>query len=218
MIKPRKRYSGSNTSIDEGYNHLKDELDKYIHLRIRIEKDATITKQENVTSQIIKQYKNIDLEEKDYIQLSQKKQKVSLFEMLCSSTSVIEELNNRGHDLLIDVFLEKLSYNGETLGGYFGNLVDSYIYNTCEIQRGITSNKLENSAEGIFLLYFDKTKRKFWGHDYLDEFINIGNNNINVINNIYNGTQMLKTYGRRGFRVHGVTDVYLYPMNWINIY
>ena len=138
--------------------------------------------------------------------------------MLCSSTSVIEELNNRGHDLLIDVFLEKLSYNGETLGGYFGNLVDSYIYNTCEIQRGITSNKLENSAEGIFLLYFDKTKRKFWGHDYLDEFINIGNNNINVINNIYNGTQMLKTYGRRGFRVHGVTDVYLYPMNWINIY
>lgn len=127
------RPNNLNTKTEQVYN----QIDKYIHIRVRIDDDNHIEYDSNITSQIISSFENIVRTEKCFISCDGQNEKKSLFDNV-KDYQTTEILNPRNYaentyNILTEIFFENLRYNKKEFGLYLEELVNEYIYNSKEL-------------------------------------------------------------------------------------
>lgn len=113
-------------------------LDKYIHVRVRINEDDHIEYDKNVTRQIMTEYAGIKHKENCYISLSKTNEKNTLFRKMVDiqTTEVVGfRFTSAGTcNLLTEIFFENLKYNAKEFGSYLEELVNEYICHSKELR------------------------------------------------------------------------------------
>lgn len=169
-----------------GDENLYHDIDKFIHIRVRVDSDSKIYKNEVLTREVLGQYKDWFRKENAYIQLFQKKEDQSLFSMLGSNTVVNISLDRNEYDVLTDIFFAILSHKTQkNLGEYFDELVYLFTLNTIEIRKYFgkrlqKDGKLKNGKEdhgffGFYYMYINHEFSEHFGMDYLNRIENISN-------------------------------------------
>lgn len=112
-------------------------IDKYIHIRIRINEDNHIEYDKNITRQIMTEYAGIKHKEKCYISFGAQSIKNTLFRKMVDiqTTEVVgHRFTSIGtYNLLTEIFFENLKCNAKEFGSYLEKLVDDYIYHSKEL-------------------------------------------------------------------------------------
>ena len=112
------RPNNLNTKTEQVYN----QIDKYIHIRVRIDDDNHIEYDSNITSQIISSFENIVRTEKCFKSCDCQNEKKSLFDNV-KDYHTTEILNHRNYaeytyNILTEIFFENLRYNKKEFGLY----------------------------------------------------------------------------------------------------
>lgn len=115
-----------------------DYIDKFIHVRVRLERQQHIEYEKNITKQIINEFEHIDKKENVYIAYNGENERVSLFETIkeCYTEEIISSnhINSNGaYNLLTELFFYNLKDQEKGFGEYFESLVNEYIYQTKEL-------------------------------------------------------------------------------------
>lgn len=113
-------------------------LDKYIHIRIRIENDNRVEYDKNVSKQIWAGYSKIFHEKYCYIECGSVFNEVSLFsETRDYQTTEIEKIHfykNSKNNILTELFIENLQKESLSFGEYFEKIINEYIYKSIELR------------------------------------------------------------------------------------
>ncbi len=153
------------------------DLDKYVHVRVRVEDDSKVLKNQELTKEIINQYREISETNDAYIHMSQKKQDHSLFSFLNSSTSLIDVFFKNDYDILTDIVFTVLSANPDlTLADYLNELTYNYVISSKEssstIIKFVNSHKRVIEDQTFMGFYFSLVDKRFFenmGQDYIQQ-------------------------------------------------
>lgn len=112
-------------------------IDKYIHVRVRIESDNHIEYDKNINKQIIKGYNNIKHKENCFISCPAKNAKNSLFGVIKDfpTTEIINThtFSDGRYNILTELFFDNLIGQKKSFGKYFEELIREFIYNSKEL-------------------------------------------------------------------------------------
>lgn len=127
-------YKEDKNNIDKVvYNR----IDKYIHVRIRMDEDNHIEYDKNITSQLTKSYDLIKHKECRYILCDGLNARTSLFDIPhdYQTTERVDicHISQSSANILTDLFFENLKNSEKNFGEYLGSLMNEYIYYTDEL-------------------------------------------------------------------------------------
>lgn len=118
-------------------NILYDELDKYIHVRVRIEDSNHIEYESNVTNQILSEYDKIYKQNKRYINCNEWLDKIKIFgkakDFQTSINNKPTHITNVESSIMTDIFFENLKNNNLSFGEYLEFIVCEYVYRAEEL-------------------------------------------------------------------------------------
>lgn len=162
-------------SIDDKHKFY-NELDKFIHVRVRIKEDNHIEYNEKITRQITNSFDSIMDRELDYSYIPYNEQEVGSLFSLNTNYSTIEVCGkNRsgtsGHNLLSMLFLENLKRRSCTFGDYLEELIYDYLYRTKELFPYIMKmlkTKPNKWEPGLYNINFQWTKHDDYPFDNID--------------------------------------------------
>ncbi|SDB54430.1 KAP family P-loop domain-containing protein [Pseudobutyrivibrio sp. YE44] len=201
-----------------------DKLDKFIHVRVRINDDKDISKNPGVTKLILEQYSNLNNRNEDaYVQIPQQYKNLSMFEHNVGSTVIKNSVGKNDYDILTDIFFMKLKKNEKSLGDYFGELAINYLYNTNEmlsrIKEIIIAEKngtLTYDLKAFYAVYLNFEADNYFQWDWLNRIESIANNAWNYLNIVYNGALYLDKFGDKYIGIKSIGDIYLCYLNRAN--
>lgn len=162
MIRPiSQKIEHQSVENENQYNVSCEALDKYIHVRVRIEELNRIEYETSIRYQLIDASRHVRKSEKGlyYIDCIPETDSYSLFTTINDhGTNRIESVGGTvisgEHNLLMELFhynLEKLE-DGKSLGDYLNHLIENYFYHSKEFQclmNGIDAFSIRSSWFGI---------------------------------------------------------------------
>lgn len=127
----------NNTDISD--ESIYNSLDKYIHIRVRIDTDKLIEYDEAITQQILCMNEQIQNEKNSFIDCEGDNNRTSLFDTMrdWSTTYKINQNSFIGsqNSLLIEIFFYNLRNNKKKFGEYLEEVIRDYLYSTKEINK-----------------------------------------------------------------------------------
>lgn len=113
-------------------------IDKYVHIRVRIEENYHIEYEKSIKSQILLENNHIEKKKNCYIACPEKNERISIFAPIRDYQTSIKIAKNHllsdySMNLLTDIFLINLEKQEEGFGKYLENVVMDYIYNSKEL-------------------------------------------------------------------------------------
>lgn len=113
-------------------------IDKYIHVRIRIENDNRVEYDKNVSRQIIAGYQEELKKKYCYIECQNVSEEVSLFSEM-KQYQTIEIIKSKHcmyskNNVLTEIFMENLRKASNSFGDYFEKIIDEYVYHSKELK------------------------------------------------------------------------------------
>ena len=123
-------------SSKEKTNLAKEEIDKYIHIRVRIEMAENIEYDNNITKQIISSYEGIASKENYLIYYGDNDRKSMLDVTKNYNMKKVVPLRTQRentYNILTDLFFVNLRIGKLTFWEYIGRLINEYIMNTKEL-------------------------------------------------------------------------------------
>jgi hypothetical protein len=200
-----------------------NELDKFIHVRIRIAEDKNISKEKGITQLILEQYLRLNnTNNKAFIQIPQKYQKISIFDINVGSTVIKGSIEKNDYDVLTEIFFKKLQNSGMSMGDYFESLATNYLYNTsellsrvCEMVNAEKSGHTDSTLQSFYATYIDPQFYEFFHLDWLDKIESIANTTWTYVKFIYEGALYLERLREDGIyiKTESLGDIYLYYLN-----
>lgn len=115
-----------------------DYIDKFIHIRIRIEREAHIEYEESIKKQILNEFRQINKKENVYITCNFAGQRISLFDTSRDypTTEIISKnyMNGQsGYNILAELFFVNLQEHKMQMGEYLEGLINEFLYQTKEL-------------------------------------------------------------------------------------
>lgn len=173
LIRPNK--------IEEDGECVYNQMDKYIHVRIRISEDKHIEYDKNITKQILSSFENIVPSANCFISCDGENIKNSLFDSL-KDYQTTEVKSSRyysisKYNILTTLFLYNLKYNEKEFGNYFEGLVNEYLYNSKELLPYIKQMLTTHPNEWNTELYMINTQwTNSFGADDFDWLMRLSSN------------------------------------------
>lgn len=163
-----------------------DYIDKFLHVRVRLERQNHIEYEKNITNQILNEFEQIDKKEKVYIAYSGENERVSLFETIkeCYTEEIISanHINSNGaYNLLTELFFYNLEDQKKGFGEYFESLINEFVYQTKELIPYIwklLSVKVDNWKPEWFMVQAQWTN--FMGDENFDWIHRLYSNSSNL--------------------------------------
>lgn len=198
-----------------------NKLDKFIHVRVRINDDKDISKDPGITQLILEQYSNLNNRSDDaYVQIPQRYKNLSMFEHNVGSTVLKNNIGKNDYDILTDVFFMKLKKNGKSFGEYFGELAINYLYNTNEMLSRINelviaekNGTLNYDLRAFYAIYLNFEADEYFQWDWLNRIENIANSTWTYLKIVYDGALYLDKFGGKYSGIESVGDIYLCYLN-----
>lgn len=192
-------------------------LDKYIHIRIRIDEDNHIEYDKRITGQIIEAFINLEQKKNNcYITLNGNNERNSLFECLkdYQTTEIIKKNNHSvgSYNILSELLLCNLKNNSETFGQYFEELVNEFVYNSKELAPYIAqmlSIPHENWQSDLYIVWAQWTHALAW--DDFDWLMRLRNNSSTLFFTLLQEMEALENLGNYNKRlddIKSIEDVY----------
>lgn len=152
---------GNDNIVGKEDNDEYDALDKYVHVRIKIENHQHIEYENSIKSQILLECNNLKREERCYINCLSENMRASMFvpfqsiptSIMVSPNSII---SNNNSSIMTEIFLENLKYSKDGFGKYFEDTIMEYMHYSKELWPHIwklLSNKQENWDIVDFQIY-----------------------------------------------------------------
>ena len=210
------RPNNSDTRTELVYN----QIDKYIHIRVRIDDDNHIEYDLNITSQIISSFESIIPTEKCFISCDGQNEKKSLFDNV-KDYQTTEILNPRNYttntyNILTEIFFENLRYNKKEFGLYLEELVNEYIYNSKELNpyiREMIETPYDKWKQELFMVNAQWTNS--FGLDGFDWVMRLQSNSGTLFWTLYETVEALELINNisdiKG-EINCVEDAYDYLM------
>lgn len=132
-----------------------DSIDKYVHLRVKIEDMNHIEYENSVKKQIMYQNRNINKPQNVYISCKGSDQDLSIFSINndCNTQMIVKRncLSSGNYNLLTELFLYDLEDHTNSFGNYLENVFMEYFYRSKELYpyviKMLTSNPEEKETE-----------------------------------------------------------------------
>lgn len=134
ILKPE----GNKEAIGRNQNEEYNAIDKYVHIRVRIETNYHVEYEQSIKKQIILENTNIKRNENCYIVCSENNEKLSIFSPVRDYQTNIRIENKHiisdvYANLLTDIFLKNLENSDEGFGKYLEDVVMEYVFNSKEL-------------------------------------------------------------------------------------
>lgn len=173
-------------SIDPGEtdditNDVYMSIDKYVHIRVRIEDDFHVEYEERIKHQIILENKAVTKKENCYINCDGERNTISLFSFVKdypTAEFVKQSMNFLGnYNILTELFLCNLEKQDKGFGDYFEGIVLEYLYHSKELLPFIRKMLLTKPEEWDFELHrINMVWTNSFGDDRFDWLIRLQNN------------------------------------------
>lgn len=173
-------------SIDPGEtdditNDVYMSIDKYVHIRVRIEDDFHVEYEERIKHQIILENKAVTKKENCYINCDGERNTISLFSFVKdypTAEFVKQSMNFLGnYNILTELFLCNLEKQDKGFGDYFEGIVLEYLYHSKELLPFIRKMLLTKPEEWDFGLHrINMVWTNSFGDDRFDWLIRLQNN------------------------------------------
>lgn len=132
-------------------------IDKYVHVRVRIEENYHVEYEESIKHQIILENKGVVKKENCYINCNGEKNTVSLFSTIKDypTTEIVGRnmYSSGNYNILTELFLCNLEMQDKGLGSYFEGIVLEYLYHSKELFPFINKMLITNPEEWNLELY-----------------------------------------------------------------
>lgn len=113
-------------------------IDKFIHIRVRIERESHIEYENSVTKQILNEFEQIDKKENVYIICSRHHSRMNLVDVIRDypTTDVVKKnhySSGRGYNVLTELFFINLKEQKKQMGEYLESTISSFLYQLKEL-------------------------------------------------------------------------------------
>lgn len=202
-------------------NDVYTSIDKYIHIRVRIEDDFHIEYEERIKHQIILENKGVTKKENCYINCNGEKSVTSLFSLVKDypTTEIIKSnwssLGN--YNILTELFLYNLEKQDKGFGDYFEDIILEYLYHSKELFPFINKMLLIKPEEWDLELYrINATWTNSFGDerfDWLARLLNNSNQMFWVLCQLIDALEMIgDTEGNYQNEILNIVDLYDFYM------
>lgn len=207
-------------SVNHSNELVYNPIDKYIHLRIRLEQGNHIEYEESVTKQIMDSFNMIIPKENCYITIDNTCDRNSLlgtFKDYPTTEIVSPRYMSQGtYNMLAELFFLNLNRSNRTFGDYFEGLVNEYILNTEElfpyIKKMLTTDP-KKWGEELYMINGSWTKHdEIYAFDWLSRLRSNSSQILFSLCQLVESIDYLLIEDEKGMDVKDLDDLYEFWM------
>ncbi len=194
-----------------------NQIDKYIHIRVRVNDDDHIDHEMNLTEQIIDSYNNISYKDACFISFNNSITGKSLFDGIISyeTTEIVNHnsFSSGNMNILTKIFCENLKRKSKSFGDYFEEIINEHIYKTKELApyiREMLTLSPEKWDIKLFQINFQWTDRK-----EIDSLLRLNNNSNTLfwtLCQILDGIYLISDDKDILDKIKNIDEIYIYYM------
>lgn len=138
-----------------------NQIDKYIHVRVRIDEDKRVEYNKGITEQIVMAFEQISFKKLCYVSCDEDNIKKSLFENRKDypTTEIVGPRNflQNTNNLLTEIMIRNLKMHSKQFGSYFEEIINTYMCATKELSpyvKNMIEIPIEKWTQDLYMLKF----------------------------------------------------------------